>query len=121
MAQAEGWGIPGALPTRDHNPLDLRHAPHAEHSPEAPNAIGQEPSDDAGWADADRQVERWRDRGLTLGAALDLQLGIVRDSLGNVIGNPDNNNWREYQSIVCDGLQLPREASMTAALEIAAV
>src|SRR6185437_4031555 len=31
ISREEGFGIPGALPTRDHNPGDLRHSPHSAH------------------------------------------------------------------------------------------
>jgi hypothetical protein len=30
IAQEEGYGIPGAVPTRDNNPGDLHHSPHSQ-------------------------------------------------------------------------------------------
>lgn len=63
IARREGFGIPGDKPTRDHNPGDLEHAPHIE-SWDGP--IGIEPSDDAGWADLERQLQLYASRGMTL-------------------------------------------------------
>lgn len=104
-AREEGFGIPGAVPTRNNNPMDLRHSPHSSHAGESPNAIGIIDSLVDGWADADRQAERWAARGLTIGQAIDTQLGIMRNSEGEVIGNPDANNWQAYLAGVLIGLR----------------
>jgi hypothetical protein len=56
IAKEEGYGIPGAMPTRDDNPGDLRHSPHSFHSAGAPNAIGQIDSPADGWNDLVRQL-----------------------------------------------------------------
>lgn len=39
IAKREGFGIPGALPTRQNNPGDLRHANGESHDPADPNGI----------------------------------------------------------------------------------
>jgi hypothetical protein len=66
IAKEEGYGIPGALPTRNNNPGDLRHSPHSFHLGGDPNGIGiiDNPAD--GWADLERQLELFARRGYTL-------------------------------------------------------
>lgn len=100
FAKAEGWNVPGAIPTTHHNPLDLRHAPGMTHEPGEADSIGSEPTDEEGWLVADRQVTLWAERGLSLGRAIDTQLGIVRDAGGAVVSNVDNNNVETYQRVV---------------------
>lgn len=36
IAKQEGFGIPGAVPTRDNNPGDLEHAPGEVHTGSSP-------------------------------------------------------------------------------------
>jgi hypothetical protein len=91
IAQEEGYGIPGALPTRDNNPGDLRHSPHSFHTGD-PNAIGQIPTPEEGWADLERQLKLFAERGLTL------QEAIYEFA-------PENeNNSAAYLDFVCHGL-----------------
>jgi hypothetical protein len=69
IAQEEGFGRAGVLPTIDHNPGDLRHSPNSSH-PGDPNAIGVIPTDALGWSDLERQLERDAARGWTLRQAI---------------------------------------------------
>lgn len=66
IAKEEGFGLAGTLPTRNHNPGDLRHSPHSVHSSRSPNAIGAIDTDAHGWEDLERQLVRYANRGLTL-------------------------------------------------------
>lgn len=91
IAQEEGYGIAGALPTRDNNPGDLRHSPHSFHSGD-PNAIGQIPTAAEGWADLERQLARYAARGMTLEQAI------------YEFAPPSENNSAAYLAFVCAGL-----------------
>jgi hypothetical protein len=66
MANYEGFNVPGSVPQRDNNPLDLRHSPNSSHEGEGPNDIGEIPTPQLGWADAEGQLAKWAARGLTL-------------------------------------------------------
>ena len=70
IAEREGFFKAGTLPARDHNPGDLRHSPHSEHPGGDPNAIGVIDSDVDGWADLERQLQLYAERGLVLHAAI---------------------------------------------------
>lgn len=70
IAKEEGFGITGDVPTRDNNPGDLRHSPHSSHQGEGPNDIGIIPSAAEGWADLERQLQLYAERGLTLEQAV---------------------------------------------------
>jgi hypothetical protein len=70
IAHEEGYYVPGSLPNRNNNPGDLRHSPHSFHSVDAPDAIGKIDSSVDGWADLERQLRIYADRGLTLGQAI---------------------------------------------------
>jgi hypothetical protein len=89
VAKREGFGVPGAKPTRDHNPGDLTHAPHI-HAWDG--KIGIEPDDDAGWADLERQLGLYAARGMT-----------IADMVA-VYAPPNENNTSSYLQFVCDGL-----------------
>jgi hypothetical protein len=105
IAKMEGFGLPGALPTRNHNPGDLRHSPHSEH-PGDPNAIGVIDNDQDGWADLERQLRIFAMRGLTLGEAID------------IFAPPTENNTTNYLNFICSRLGLPPTATVSQALEI---
>jgi hypothetical protein len=70
FAQREGFGIAGAVPTRDNNPGDLRHAPGAQHAPNDPDGIGKFDTIIEGWAALERQLELYASRGLSLEQAV---------------------------------------------------
>ena len=105
IAQEEGYGIPGALPTRDNNPGDLRHSPHSFHTGD-PNAIGQIDNPQDGWADLQRQLQLFADRGLTLEQAI------------YEFAPPTENNSARYLQYVCDGLGCTPDMTVAQALLI---
>jgi hypothetical protein len=105
IAQEEGYGIPGDIPTRDNNPGDLRHSPHSFHPADAPDAIGQIDTAADGWADLERQLQLYAQRGLTLQQAI------------YEFAPPEENDSAQYLKYVCDGLGLPATATVTEALQ----
>lgn len=106
IAQEEGFGIPGAVPTRDNNPGDLRHSPHASHEGEGQNDIGKIDTIADGWADLERQLQLFAQRGLTLQQAI------------YEFAPPKENNSQRYLEFVCDGLGLSADTPVAQALEI---
>jgi hypothetical protein len=64
IARSEGFGKRGAIPTVRHNPGDLEHAPHG--TVVQTGTPVAEPDDDTGWADLERQLELYAQRGLNL-------------------------------------------------------
>lgn len=70
IAKEEGFGRPGTVPTTRHNPGDLRHSPHSSHEGLNPEAIGNIDTDEHGWADEERQLQLYAERGLTLRQAI---------------------------------------------------
>lgn len=105
IAQEEGYGIPGSLPTRDNNPGDLRHSPHSFHLGD-PNAIGQIDTPEDGWADLERQLQLFADRGMTLRAAI------------YEFAPPTENDSERYLAFVCKGLGVPDNVPVAEALTI---
>lgn len=69
IATREGFFKSGTLPARNHNPGDLRHSPHSVHTDD-PNSIGAIDDDADGWADLERQLTLYADRGMTLSAVV---------------------------------------------------
>ena len=108
ISQMEGYGKPGAIPTRDNNPGDLRHSPHSSHSADAPDAIGQIDTVSDGWADLERQLQLYAERGLTLAQAID------------AFAPPIENDTGQYLKFVCDGLGVPADTPMAQVLEVEA-
>jgi hypothetical protein len=105
IAQEEGFDVPGSLPARDHNPGDLRHSPHSFHDSD-PNAIGQIDDDADGWADLERQLQFYAERGLTLEEAI------------YEFAPPSENNSAEYLAYVCSGLKCDPQMLVSDALKI---
>ena len=106
IAQEEGYGIPGSLPNRDNNPGDLRHSPHSFHNALDPNGIGQIDTPQDGWADLERQLQLYAQRGLTLQQAI------------YEFAPPVENDSARYLAFVCDGLGLtPGDSVETALLQ----
>lgn len=106
MAQEEGFNVLGSVPNRDHNPLDLRHAPNASHDGEGSNDIGIEPSDAAGWADAERQLQLYATRGMTL------------RSMVYTLAPPTENNSEQYLDFVCQQMGMTPDTLVSEALKI---
>lgn len=93
IAKEEGFGIPGAVPTRDNNPGDLRHSPHSSHAGEGSNDIGIIDTPEDGWADLERQLQLYASRGLTL-----------REMIVNYYAPANENNSGAYLNFICKGL-----------------
>lgn len=106
IAQEEGYGIPGDVPTRDNNPGDLRHSPHSFHTLEAADAVGEIDTPADGWADLERQLELYAQRGLTLAQAI------------YEFAPPTENNSAAYLQFICVGLGCSADTPMTQALAI---
>lgn len=105
IAQFEGFGIPGAIPTVRNSPGDLRHAPHASHDGIGPNDIGIEPTAADGWADLERQLQLFAKRGMTVQEAI------------YAFAPETENDTERYLQFVCTGLGLPQTALVSEALE----
>lgn len=105
IAKQEGYGIPGAVPTRDNNPGDLRHSPHSDH-PGDPNGIGVIDTPEDGWADLERQLTIYAEHGMTLRAAI------------YAFAPPSENDSERYLNFVCDGLGCTPDIPVSDALKI---
>lgn len=106
IAQEEGYGIPGDIPTRDNNPGDLRHSPHSFHTTAQPDAIGQIDTPADGWADLERQLQLYAQRGMTLQQAI------------YEFAPESENDSQAYLDFICQGLGVPSNTTVAAALEI---
>jgi hypothetical protein len=106
IAKEEGFGIPGSLPTRDNNPGDLRHSPHSFHPANTPDAIGVINTVANGWADLERQLTLYAERGMSLQEAI------------YEFAPPSENDSARYLAFVCEGLQCTAATSVADALKI---
>ena len=106
IAKEEGYGIPGAVPSRDHNPGDLRHSPHSYHTADSPDAIGDIPTAQEGWADLVRQLNLYAARGLTVAQCI------------YEWAPPSENNTAQYLAYVVDGLGCGSDTLLSDALKI---
>ena len=106
MAHQEGFFVPGSLPQRNNNPLDLRHAPGETHPDAMPDSVGSFPTPEAGWAAGERQLQLFAERGLTLGEAI------------AIFAPPTENNTSAYLDFVCKGLNCDPSLSVAEALKI---
>ena len=107
ISQMEGFGKPGAVPATHHNPGDLRHSPHSQHGSD-PNGIGQIDTDADGWADLERQLQLYAQRGLTLRQAI------------AQFAPPTENDTRGYLEFIAQGLGVSGDTPVSAVLTIAA-
>lgn len=105
IAREEGFGIPGAKPTRDHNPGDLEHAPGVY---AWDGKIGIEPSDDQGWADLERQLQLYASRNMTLLQAI------------NIYAPPDENDSAAYLDFIVEGIGYPPNTPLAEVLKVPA-
>lgn len=105
IAQEEGYNVPGSLPNRDNNPGDLRHSPHSFHAAD-PDAIGQIDTASDGWADLERQLRLYAQRGLNLQQAI------------YEFAPPSENDSQAYLDFICQGLGVPSTTSVAEALEV---
>ena len=117
IAQREGFGISGALPTRNDNPGDLMHAPGEMHPADAPNSIGSFTDAAAGWAALETQLQRYAARGLTLAE----MICGTPDSNGQLQGGyapAPQNDAVGYVHFLCDGLPATSDMLVVDALKI---
>lgn len=105
IAQMEGFGKPGAVPTRNNNPGDLRHSPHSSHEGEGSNDIGIIDTAADGWADLERQLEIYAAHSMSLRAAI------------YAFAPPSENDSEHYLNFICDGLGLSPDTSVAEALK----
>ena len=106
IAQEEGYGLPGTIPTTHHNPGDLRHSPHSFHTSNDLDGIGIIDDDQDGWADLERQLDLFANRGLTLEQAI------------YEFAPPVENNTAAYLAYVCSGLGCSPDTPVSEALAI---
>lgn len=107
FAGREGWDIPGDLPTRQNNPLDLMHAPGETHPADAPNSIGAFDTPADGWNAGVIQLNRWAARNLTVGQAIAIQAPAAA-----------GNDTAAYIAYVCAGLACTPDTLVSDALKI---
>jgi hypothetical protein len=105
IAREEGYGLAGAIPTVDNNPGDLRHSPHSSHSGNS-NGIGVIDTVADGWADLERQLQLYGERGLTLRQAI------------YEFAPPIENDSEQYLNFVCAGLGCQPDILVSEALKI---
>lgn len=113
IAKREGFGIPGALPTRQNNPGDLMHAPGEIHPANAPNSIGSFDSIEAGWAALERQLQLFAARRIQP----DNHLMTIQDMV-YVYAPPSSNDTADYLNFVCEGLGCGPNTTVADALAI---
>lgn len=106
IAQEEGFGIPGAQPTRKNNPGDLRHSPHSSHDGEGSDDIGIIDTVQDGWADLERQLQIFAAHSMTLRAAI------------YAWAPPTENDTEQYLEFVCRGLNMSPDTPVSEALKI---
>lgn len=107
VAQREGYGIPGAIPTTHLNPGDLLHSPHSQHVADAPDSVGKIDTAADGWADLERQLRLYAQRELTL------------EEMASDYWPEPANDTASCLEFICNGLPMPSTALVSAALEIA--
>jgi hypothetical protein len=105
IAKEEGFYVPGSVPNRLHNPGDLRHSPHSYHTGD-PNGIGEIDNDTDGWADLERQLELFADRGLTLAQVI------------YEYAPETENDSAAYLAFVCRGLGCSADTPVSEALKL---
>jgi hypothetical protein len=108
IATEEGYGIPGALPTRNNNPGDLEHSPHSFHSPSDPNGVGQIDNPTDGWNDLLRQLNLYVQNHPTWTVAQ-----AIYD-----YAPPSQNNSAGYLSYVVNGLKCTDDTLLSDAIKI---
>jgi hypothetical protein len=102
IARQEGFGKQGAVPTVNHNPGDLEHAPGEMHT--TSNPIGSFATDDEGWAALDRQLSIYASRGLTIAAMV------------AIYAPPTENDSAQYLANVCAFAQCSPQDLVSAVL-----
>lgn len=106
ISKMEGFGIPGAQPTRKNNPGDLRHSPHSSHEGEGPNDIGEIDTIEHGWEDLEEQLQKDAARNMTL------------QQLVETYAPPNENNTQRYLDYLCTGLGVGPDTPVAEAIQI---
>lgn len=106
ISQMEGFGIPGAQPTRKNNPGDLRHSPHSSHDGEGPDDIGEIDTIEDGWADLEEQLQRDAARGMTL-------QGLIF-----TYAPPNENDTARYLTFITNYMAMTADTLVSVALEV---
>ena len=104
IAQREGYGIAGDIPTTHNNPGDLEHAPGETHDTGSP--IGEFIDPSAGWAALEGQLQKYADRGLTM------------QQMTYIYAPPTENDTDGYLDFLCQGLGCQPDTSVKDALLI---
>ena len=109
IGKEEGYGLPGKIPTLRNNPGDLRHSPHSQHpgGPQHAEDVGTIDTVADGWADLERQLQLYAQRGLT-----------IERMITDFYAPSNENDSARYVRDVCAGLGLAQTASVAAALMI---
>jgi hypothetical protein len=106
MAQEEGFGIAGAVPTIRNNPGDLTHAPGEVHAPNDPNGVGSFQTAEEGWDALERQLQIFADHHMTLRAAI------------YTYAPPSQNDSERYLNFICEGLGCTPDTPVAEALKL---
>ncbi|HUD74121.1 MAG TPA: hypothetical protein VMQ76_03540 [Terracidiphilus sp.] len=117
IARREGYGVPGARPTRNNNPGDLMAGPESAEF----GAIGNDgpyaifPDAETGWM----ALRRW----LSVGAKFDAHGTLVRGYMGATIQQviyrfapPSENDSARYVADVCEWTGLTPDTVLTSEL-----
>lgn len=108
IAKQEGYGVPGALPTRSNNPGDLEHAPGEMHAPDAPNSVGSFATPEEGWEALDEQLQRYTVE----------RPGITLRQTVYIYAPPNENDTAAYLQFVCEGLNCEPDILLSDALKL---
>lgn len=109
IAQMEGYGKPGTLPTRLNNPGDLRHGTHATHDPRTPESIGTYASPELGEIDLEHQLSLYASRGMTVASVI------------YIYAPPSENDSKGYLDYVCQDLPCTPSTLVSEVLQIPAL
>lgn len=109
LAQMEGYGKPGTLPTRLNNPGDLHHGPHATHDPQTPESIGTYASPQFGEIDLEHQLTLYAQRGMTVANVI------------YIYAPPSENDSKGYLDFICKGLECTPDTPVSTVLQIPAL
>lgn len=104
IAQREGFGVAGAIPTAHNNPGDLEHAPGETH--DDGSVIGEFIDPSAGWAALEAQLLKYANRGLTV------------QQMVYVYAPPTENDTDAYLDFICQGLGCQPDTLVKDALQI---
>jgi hypothetical protein len=124
ISENEGFGGVGNIPTRDNNPGDLRHSPHSSHAGEGPNGIGEIDTVADGWADLERELQRYATRTITTDPMTLKPCAPRRMTMQDMAYTwappADGNPTAAYLATLCRGLGMPDTTLVADALKVQA-